>query len=199
MKPNRITELFGIQYPVIAGGMVWCSGWRLAAAVSNAGGLGLLGAGSMHPETLIEHIDKMNAATDKPWGINLKRKAASSPLTHIVSACPITTMKIAMPFSRSKYSIRCFFSPIPFIMLISLCRFCFYKDTQKSLFFDVDRYEIAKFVENHVLWQKKSKNGQLWNRTTSFSDHGSPLAWIRCNCPTDASTPNTMCLNTLRG
>lgn len=71
MKPNRITELFGIQYPVIAGGMVRCSGWRLAAAVSNAGGLGLLGAGSMHPETLIEHIDKMNAATDKPWGINI--------------------------------------------------------------------------------------------------------------------------------
>ena len=71
MKPNRITELFGIQYPVIAGGMVWCSGWRLAAAVSNAGGLGLLGAGSMHPETFIEHIDKMNAATDKPWGINI--------------------------------------------------------------------------------------------------------------------------------
>lgn len=71
MKPNRITELFGIQYPVIAGGMVWCSGWRLAAAVSKAGGLGLLGAGSMHPETLIEHIDKMNAATDKPWGINI--------------------------------------------------------------------------------------------------------------------------------
>lgn len=71
MKPNRITELFGIQYPVIAGGMVWCSGWRLAAAVSNAGGLGLLGAGSMHPETLIEHIDKMNAVTDKPWGINI--------------------------------------------------------------------------------------------------------------------------------
>lgn len=68
---TRITELFGIEYPVIAGGMVWCSGWRLAAAVSNAGGLGLLGAGSMHPETLAEHIDKMNAATDKPWGVNL--------------------------------------------------------------------------------------------------------------------------------
>ena len=71
MKSNRITELFGIEYPIIAGGMVWCSGWRLAAAVSNAGGLGLLGAGSMHPETLIEHIDKMNAATTKPWGINI--------------------------------------------------------------------------------------------------------------------------------
>ena len=71
MKATRITELFGIEYPIIAGGMVWCSGWRLASAVSNAGGLGLLGAGSMHLETLAEHIDKMNAATDKPWGVNL--------------------------------------------------------------------------------------------------------------------------------
>ena len=71
MKSNRVTELFGIEYPVIAGGMVWCSGWRLAAAVSNAGGLGLLGAGSMHPETLIEHIDKLNPATTKPWDINV--------------------------------------------------------------------------------------------------------------------------------
>ena len=71
MKATRITELFGIEYPIIAGGMVWCSGWRLASSVSNAGGLGLLGAGSMHPETLAEHIDKMNAATDKPWGVNL--------------------------------------------------------------------------------------------------------------------------------
>lgn len=71
MKSNRVSELFGIKYPVIAGGMVWCSGWRLASAVSNAGGLGLLGAGSMHPETLIEHIDKMNAATSKPWGVNV--------------------------------------------------------------------------------------------------------------------------------
>ena len=68
---NRITELFGIEYPIIQGGMVWISGWRLASAVSNAGGLGLLGAGSMHPETLIEHIHKMKEATDKPWGINV--------------------------------------------------------------------------------------------------------------------------------
>ena len=51
--------------------MVWCSGWRLAAAVSNAGGLGLLGAGSMHPETLVEHIHKLKAATNKPWGVNV--------------------------------------------------------------------------------------------------------------------------------
>lgn len=71
MKENRITQLFGIQYPIIQGGMVWCSGWRLAAAVSNAGGLGLLGAGSMHPETLLEHINKMKTATNKPWGINV--------------------------------------------------------------------------------------------------------------------------------
>ena len=71
MTNNRITELFGIKYPVIQGGMVWISGWRLASAVSNAGGLGLLGAGSMHPETLVEHIHKMREATDKPWGVNV--------------------------------------------------------------------------------------------------------------------------------
>ncbi len=68
---NRITSLFQIEYPIIQGGMVWCSGWRLASAVSNAGGLGLLGAGSMHPETLREHIRKMKEATDKPWGVNV--------------------------------------------------------------------------------------------------------------------------------
>ena len=68
---NRICELFGIRYPIIQGGMVWCSGWRLASAVSQAGGLGLLGAGSMHPETLVEHIRKMKAATDRPWGVNV--------------------------------------------------------------------------------------------------------------------------------
>lgn len=68
---NRICHLFGIKYPIIQGGMVWCSGWRLASAVSNAGGLGLLGAGSMHPETLQEHIRKCKAATDKPFGVNV--------------------------------------------------------------------------------------------------------------------------------
>lgn len=68
---NKITELFGIKYPIIQGGMVWCSGWRLASAVSNNGGLGLLGAGSMHPETLLHHIQKMKEATDKPWGVNI--------------------------------------------------------------------------------------------------------------------------------
>lgn len=67
---NRIATLFGIKYPIISGGMVWCSGWRLASAVSNAGGLGLIGAGSMHPETLREHIQKCKAATDKPFGVN---------------------------------------------------------------------------------------------------------------------------------
>lgn len=68
---NRVCELFNIQYPIIQGGMVWCSGWRLAAAVSNAGGLGLLGAGSMHPEVLREHIRKCQAATSKPFGVNV--------------------------------------------------------------------------------------------------------------------------------
>ncbi|MCL3780584.1 nitronate monooxygenase [Prolixibacteraceae bacterium JC049] len=68
---NRICTLFNIKYPIIQGGMVWCSGWRLASAVSNSGGLGLLGAGSMHPETLVEHIRKTKAATNKPFGVNV--------------------------------------------------------------------------------------------------------------------------------
>lgn len=68
---NRICSLFGIKYPIIQGGMVWCSGWRLASAVSNAGGLGLIGSGSMHPDTLREHIQKCKAATDKPFGVNI--------------------------------------------------------------------------------------------------------------------------------
>ena len=85
MKKNRICELFGIEYPIVQGGMVWCSGWRLAAAVSNAGGLGLLGAGSMPPEVLMEHIQKMKAATDKPWGVNLPlMNAAIDDLVKIV-------------------------------------------------------------------------------------------------------------------
>lgn len=68
---NRICQLFGIQYPVIQGGMVWCSGWRLASAVSNASGLGLIGAGSMHPGVLREHIRKCQSTTDKPFGVNV--------------------------------------------------------------------------------------------------------------------------------
>ena len=76
---NRITSLFGIRYPIIQGGMVWCSGWRLASAVSNAGGLGLLGAGSMHPETLREHIRKCHAATHNPFGVNIVFTSAGSP------------------------------------------------------------------------------------------------------------------------
>ncbi|OFX79015.1 MAG: 2-nitropropane dioxygenase [Bacteroidetes bacterium GWC1_47_7] len=71
MNKNRITTLFGIRYPIIQAGMVWCSGWRLAAAVSNAGGLGLIGAGSMHPDTLREHIVKCKNATKKPFGVNI--------------------------------------------------------------------------------------------------------------------------------
>jgi enoyl-[acyl-carrier protein] reductase II len=71
LMSNRITSLFNIKYPIISGGMVWVSGWRLASAVSNAGGLGLIGAGSMHPETLREHIRKCKAATDKPFGVNV--------------------------------------------------------------------------------------------------------------------------------
>lgn len=68
---NRITKLFAIDYPIIQAGMIWASGWRLASAVSNAGGLGLLGAGSMYPDVLKEHIQKCKKATSKPFGVNI--------------------------------------------------------------------------------------------------------------------------------
>jgi enoyl-[acyl-carrier protein] reductase II len=68
---NRITQLFGIEYPIIQAGMIWCSGWELASAVSNAGGLGLIGSGSMYPDVLREHIRKCKAATNKPFGVNV--------------------------------------------------------------------------------------------------------------------------------
>ena len=68
---NRITKLFQIEKPIIQAGMVWCSGWRLASAVSNAGGLGIIGAGSMHPEVLKEHISKYFQHSDQPFAINL--------------------------------------------------------------------------------------------------------------------------------
>ena len=68
---NRVTKLFGVNFPIIQAGMIWASGWRLASAVSNAGGLGLIGSGSMYPEVLIEHIQKCKAATSKPFGVNI--------------------------------------------------------------------------------------------------------------------------------
>ena len=68
---QRIKDLFNIEYPIIQAGMIWCSGWKLAAAVSNAGGLGLIGAGSMYPEVLKEHITKCKASTTKPFGVNV--------------------------------------------------------------------------------------------------------------------------------
>jgi enoyl-[acyl-carrier protein] reductase II len=71
MFSNRITELFHIQYPIVQAGMIWASGWKLASAVSNAGGLGLIGAGSMYPDVLREHIRKCKAATEKPFGVNI--------------------------------------------------------------------------------------------------------------------------------
>ena len=68
---NKIKELFNIQYPIIQGGMIWASGWRLASAVSNSGGLGLIGAGSMYPDVLRDHIQKCKKATSKPFGVNI--------------------------------------------------------------------------------------------------------------------------------
>lgn len=71
MSQNKITKLFGIEYPIIQAGMVWASGWKLASAVSNAGGLGIIGAGSMYPEVLKEHIEKCKNATNKPFAVNV--------------------------------------------------------------------------------------------------------------------------------
>jgi enoyl-[acyl-carrier protein] reductase II len=68
---NVICKLFKVKYPIVQGGMIWCSGWRLASAVSNAGGLGLIGSGSMYPEVLREHIQKCKQATNKPFGVNV--------------------------------------------------------------------------------------------------------------------------------
>ena len=68
---TNITKLFAIKYPIVQGGMIWNSGWRLASAVSNAGGLGLIGAGSMYPDVLREHIQKCKAATNHPFGVNV--------------------------------------------------------------------------------------------------------------------------------
>src|ERR1700709_916527 len=71
MKNNRICDLFKIEKPIIQAGMIWCSGWELASAVSNAGALGIIGSGSMYPDMLREHIQKCKAATDKPFAVNI--------------------------------------------------------------------------------------------------------------------------------
>ena len=91
---NRITTLFDIKYPIIQGGMVWCSGWKLASAVSNNAGLGLLGAGSMHPETLLEHIRKMKQATDKPWGIIFTSAGSPKKWTPLLKSHGITVVHV---------------------------------------------------------------------------------------------------------
>lgn len=84
---SRITELFDIDYPVISGGMVWCSGWELASAVSNAGGLGLIGAGSMTPEVLREHIIKCKQATPYPFGVNVPlMRPQAAELMEVIAA-----------------------------------------------------------------------------------------------------------------
>jgi enoyl-[acyl-carrier protein] reductase II len=124
---NRITSIFNIEYPIISGGMVWCSGWRLAAAVSNAGGLGLIGSGSMTPDILREHIRKCKDATDKPFGVNvpiffrhtqetmdviLEEKV---PIVFTSAGHPIlwtaklhdAGIKVAHVIANTKYAIKC--------------------------------------------------------------------------------------------
>lgn len=127
MNINRISALFGIRYPIIQAGMVWCSGWKLAAAVSNAGGLGLIGAGSMHPDTLREHICKCKAATGNPFGVNvplmypqigeimqiiLEEKvpvvftSAGNPKTW-TSTLKAEGIKVAHVVSSSRFAVKC--------------------------------------------------------------------------------------------
>ena len=124
---NRVTDLFGIEYPIILGGMVWCGGWRLAAAVSEAGGLGLIGAGSMHPEVLQEHIVKCKEATRKPFGVNVPLLypeierimkiiiAEKVPVVFTSAGNPKTWtktlkdegIKVAHVVSSSKFAVKC--------------------------------------------------------------------------------------------
>lgn len=120
---NRITQLFGIKYPIIAGGMVWCSGWRLASAVSNVGGLGLLGAGSMHPETLEYHIDKMKSATDKPWGVNLPLMYPG--IDEVIDLIVRKGVKIVFTSAGSpkKYTQRFHDAGIKVVHVVSSCKF----------------------------------------------------------------------------
>ncbi len=127
MSINRISDLFGIRYPIVQAGMVWCSGWKLAAAVSNAGGLGLIGAGSMYPDILREHIQKCKAATGNPFGVNvplmypqieeimqiiLEEKvpvvftSAGNPKTW-TSKLKEAGIKVAHVVSSSKFAIKC--------------------------------------------------------------------------------------------
>ena len=83
---NRIKKLFGIKYPIIQAGMIWCSGWELASAVSNAGGLGIIGSGSMYSEILKEHIQKCKEATDKPFAVNLANSSSATDELSIFTA-----------------------------------------------------------------------------------------------------------------
>ena len=106
MFSNRITRLFNIEYPIVQAGMVWASGWRLASAVSNAGGLGMLGAGSMSPAILEEHIQKCRNATNKPFGVNLPLlyTGIDQQLEIIIrNKVPVVVTSAGNPLSFAKY------------------------------------------------------------------------------------------------
>ena len=124
---NRVCSVFGIRYPIVSGGMVWCSGWRLASAVSAAGGLGLLGAGSMKPDLLREHIASCRAATDKPFGVNVPLMSPyAAELMEVVLSEKVSVVftsagnpktwtprlkdagvKVAHVVSSSKFAVKC--------------------------------------------------------------------------------------------
>ncbi|HEY0977021.1 MAG TPA: nitronate monooxygenase [Flavobacteriales bacterium] len=103
---NRLTSLFGIRYPLVQAGMIWCSGWRLASAVSNAGGLGIIGSGSMYPEVLREHVRKCKAATDKPFAVNIPMlypAVEEHIATVIAERVPIVFTSAGNPSSWTKH------------------------------------------------------------------------------------------------
>ena len=98
-QQNRITTLFGIDYPIIQGGMIWCSGWELASAVSEAGGLGIIGAGSMYPEVLRDQIAKCKAATSKPFAVNIPLLYPAIE-EHMQSVIAVSYTHLTLPTKR---------------------------------------------------------------------------------------------------
>ena len=123
MIKTSFTEIFGVKYPVIQGGMVWCSGWRLACAVSEAGGLGIIGSGSMYPEVLKDHIRKIKAATEKPFGVNVPLMYAHADQLIEVMIEEKVPVIITSAGSPSKYTSRFHEAGIKVIHVVSNLKF----------------------------------------------------------------------------
>lgn len=123
MIKTSFTQFFGVEYPVIQGGMVWCSGWRLASAVSEAGGLGIIGSGSMYPDILREHIQKIRLATQKPFGVNVPLMYAHADQLIDVMIEEKIPVVITSAGSPSKYTSRFHEAGIKVIHVVSNLKF----------------------------------------------------------------------------